>query len=323
MTKVNDIQLRRLDAGLLLVFSAAYETRRLAHVARALGLTPSAISHALSRLRDVFGDQLFVRNQAGVSPTRRAAEIYPAVKRALEALRSALPAQAFDVAKLERTFRIAALDYAIVIMGPALIGTIAKDAPGVRLSFVTMGREESLEAVRQGRLDFSIGVFDNVPDNLIRSELTQDSFVTVMRKGHSAANALTLARYAALDHIIVSGSGDLSGPIDRGLVKLGRSSRVIAAVPQFLASLATILISDTIATVPRKMAERYAQALGLAVVPCPVKLPPFVVSAVHARESGQDPATQWLVGLIKQQFAMAVAKTKTPSAKAKRAQTSA
>jgi DNA-binding transcriptional LysR family regulator len=116
---------------------------------------------------------------------------------------------------------------------------------------VTLGRTESLEAVTRGLLDMSIGVFTGVEGKLTVTQLTKDQFVLVARRGHPAfKKPVTIDRFAALDHIIVSGSGDMSGPIDAALAALGKKRRVIAAVPQFLASLATVQISDAIASAP-------------------------------------------------------------------------
>jgi DNA-binding transcriptional LysR family regulator len=303
MTNLNDTQLRRLDATLLLVFQTAMETRKLGEVAVRLGLTPSAISHALTRLRDIFEDALFTRQHDGVTPTRRAIELQPNIVAALTALRSSLNVAPFNPATIERTFKIAALDYAIVIIGPGLIRAITKLAPGVRLSFVTLGRAESLEAVMRGQLDMSIGVFPRSVDKIVLTDLTQDQFVLVARRGHPAfKKPITIDRFAALDHIMVSGSGDLSGPIDAALAELGKKRRVVAAVPQFLASLASVQISDAIASVPEKSALRYAKRLGLEIWPTPLKIPPFQVSAATLASASSDLALAWLLEQMREHF---------------------
>ena len=303
MVNLNDIQLRRLDVTLLLVFQSAMETRKLGQVAARLGLTPSAISHALTRLRDIFGDPLFIRHHDGVAPTQRAIELLPNIEAALGALRSSLAVAAFNPATIHRTFKIAALDYAIVVIGPGLIRAITRHAPGAQLSFVTLGRMESLEAVRRGQLDLSIGVFPKTVEKLHITPLLQDHFVLVARRGHPAfKKPITIDTYVTLDHIIVSGSGDLSGPIDVALAALGRKRRVVAAVPQFLASLASVQVSDAIAAVPQKSAERYAQRLGLEIHPMPLKIPPFEVSAGAHSSAGHDLAVVWLLEQMQAHF---------------------
>jgi DNA-binding transcriptional LysR family regulator len=303
MTNLNDNQLRRLDATLLLVFQTAMETRKLGDVALRLGLTPSAISHALTRLRDIFEDPLFTRQHDGVTPTQRAFELLPNISIALAALRSSLALTPFHPASIERTFKIAALDYAIVIIGPELIRSITQHAPGMRLSFVSMGRADSLDAVMRGQIDISIGVFPTIDEKLTLTALTEDQFVVVARRGHRAfKKPLTIDSYAALDHIMVSGSGELSGPVDEALASLGKSRRVVAAVPQFLASLASVQISDAIASVPEKSALRYAKRLGLEIWPSPLQLPHFQVSAATRVVASNDLALQWLLEQMQKHF---------------------
>jgi DNA-binding transcriptional LysR family regulator len=303
MTNLNNSQLRRLDLTLLLVFETAIETRKLGDVAKHLGLTPSAISHALQRLRDVFGDDLFIRHHVGVRPTRRALELQPLVRQAITALRSAIEPQRFEPSQINRVFRIAALDYAIVMAGPAIVRKMLQHAPNARLSFVTMGREESIAALRNGAIDLSIGVYSAADAEIDISHLTHDRFVCAARANHPALKKkLNPKTFSALDHILVSGSGDLAGPVDTVLAKLGQTRRVVAAVPQFLACFAALEVSDAIAAVPEKLAKSYAKKMGLKLHPLPIVMPPFDVSAAISKITSPDPALQWLLGLIKAEF---------------------
>lgn len=296
---MNTIQLRRLDLTLLLVFSEALRTRKLGTAASSLGLTPSAISHALTRLRDIFGDPLFVRRPFGVEPTARALELAEPVARAIEALSKALQPAEFSPARIKRTFRIAALDYLVTIHAPGLIDTVRKEAPEARLTFVNLGREEALDQQAEGRVDLVIGVYAPDPKRYVRTVLGSLSFVTVARKQHPALrHGLTLGRYVALDHIIVSGTGDLAGPIDRMLEQQGKERRVIAALPQFLASLASVAASDAIATVPTGIAERYARLFDLDVFAFPLTMPKTEFVAVHGLRGRNDRALQWLLGMV-------------------------
>lgn len=299
MGNLSNIQLRRLDLTLLLVLSEALRTRKLGTVARTLGLTPSAISHALSRLRDIFGDPLFMRRPSGVEPTARALELAEPVARALEALGQALQPAEFSPARIKRTFHIAALDYLITIHAPGLIETVRSQAPDARLAFVNFGRQEALQGLTEGRIDLAIGVFAPDPKRIARTVIGSLSFVTVARKKHPALRrGLTLERYVALDHIIVSGTGDFIGPIDTVLGRQGLQRRVIAALPQFLASLASVAASDAIASVPTGIAERYAELFDLKVFALPLAMPRTEFVAVHGLHGGNDRALQWLLGVV-------------------------
>ena len=300
MSDLNTTQLRRLDLTLLLVLSEGLRTRKLGQVAENLGLTPSAISHALSRLRDIFDDPLFVRRPKGIEPTPRALELAEPVGRAIELLTGTLQRGTFDPARINRTFRVAALDYLITMHAPHLIETIRTAAPDARLAFVSLGRQEALRRLLEGQLDLDIGVYPDAPDRYHRHLLGRSHFVTVARKKHPAFTAgMTLDRYVAADHIVVSGSGELTTGIDSALERLGRARRVIAALPQFLASLQTVANSDAIASVPSGVAERYAKAFGLEIFPFPLDLPPFEFVALTALHANSDPALQWLIGQLK------------------------
>ena len=125
MTDFDPVQLRRLDPTLLLVLDEALKHRRLTLVAERLGLTPSAISHALGRLRDVYGDPLFLRRAGGIEPTPVALALAGPVRAALEALAATIgTARGFDPRTAQRVFRVAAFDNTVSVIGPRSISTL-------------------------------------------------------------------------------------------------------------------------------------------------------------------------------------------------------
>lgn len=297
MSNLNHAQLRRLDVTLLLVFAEAMRTRKLGAVADRLGLTPSGVSHALARLRDIFQDPLFVRQSTGVRPTARAVAMLDDVNAAIVALSRTVERGAFDPASLRRTFRIAALDFAVTMLAPHLIEVIAKSAPGVQLSFVAPAKADALRSLADGQVDIAIGVFHEAPSGFRRRVLAEEKFVTVARKKHpKLRGGLTLRRFVELDHLLISPVGDLDGPVDQALQKMGKSRRVVAALPQFLAALATAAASDVLVTVPRGLAKAYGPVFGLAIYETPVAMPGYEMAAVQGPLSARDPAVDWLVG---------------------------
>ena len=152
MKDISDTQLRRLDLTLLLVLDGALKHHKLTTVAQQLGLTQPAISHALTRLRDILGDPLFVRRASGVQPTPRALALAQPVAQALAALREALQqGRHFDPGSANREFRIAALDYAIAMLVPDFLARFSIVAPGCRLAFRSMGYEAGRVALANGR----------------------------------------------------------------------------------------------------------------------------------------------------------------------------
>jgi len=218
MSNFSYAQLRRLDLTLLLVFAEAMRTRKLGAVADRLGLTPSGVSHALTRLRDIFQDPLFLRHATGVRPTPRAIAMLDDVNAAIAALSRTVEQSAFDPASIRRVFRIAAMDFGVTMLAPHLIELIARDAPGVQLSFIALHKAEALRSLADGQIDIAIAVFHEAPPGFKRRVLAKESFVTVARKKHpKLRGGLTLRKFVELDHLLVSPVGDLDGPVDDAL----------------------------------------------------------------------------------------------------------
>jgi DNA-binding transcriptional LysR family regulator len=300
MSNLNNVQLRRLDLTLLLVFDETMRRRKLGAVAETLGLTPSAISHALARLRDVFQDELFQRQGQSIVPTHRARDMAPAIHAAIQGLSGALAPQTFDPGQARRVIRIAALDYSVAMFGLGMVRKIAAQAPGLQLSIASLGRDTVADGIVKGKIDLGIGVFEPHNDAIVRRFLRHEHFVAVVRKDHPEVRSrLSLKRFAGLDHVLVSGSGDLRGPLDEALARQGLKRRVIASVPQFLASLSMVSATDAVASVPSSIARQHAKAFNLRVLPLPLEVPPFEVVAIHAAQAQSDPVLQWLLEAIK------------------------
>ena len=300
MTDMNDVQLRRLDAGLLLVFERIWRTGNLTRAGEALGLTPSAVSHALSRLRDIFGDPLFLRRAQGVEPTPRAAALREPVQRALAALRGALSeGDAFRPEAIDRLFQIVALDAMIASLAPPLLTVLAREAPKARVAFRSLGRKAEREAVLEGQADLALGVFGPPGPGLVTTPIGVDSFAVVARAGHPGIEgALTLDAWLAYDHIVVSAAGDIVGAVDDALAARGLARRTRYAIPQFLATLATVAASDATATVPLSLANDFARAFKLRIHEPPIELAPFELSILRKRAEAPDPALDWLTDRI-------------------------
>lgn len=295
MSDISDIELRRLDLTLLLVLDGALKHRKLATVARQLGLTQPAISHALSRLRDILGDPLFVRRANGVQPTPRALALAGPVAQAIAVLRDALQqGRRFDPGTATREFRIAALDYAISLLVPDFLAHVRKVAPGCRLLFRSTGREAGRQALADGQVDLIIGITDPTDPFLHRTLLKED-YVVVARPGHPhVRRRLDLARYLQCDHLLVSVPGDARGTVDEALRKIGRTRRVAAVVPQFLIGFTAVAGSDMISTVPRRLARRHAAAFGLKQFEVPFDLPGFEIATMRHQNTAEDAGLNWL-----------------------------
>jgi len=295
MRDISDIELRRLDMTLLLVLNGALKHRKLTAVAQQLGLTQPAISHALTRLRNILGDPLFVRRANGVQPTPRALALAQPVAQALATLRDALQqGRRFDPSSASREFRIAALDYAIAMLVPNFLARFSAIAPNCRLAFRSMGYQAGREALANGSIDLILGIPAPSGPFLQRTLMAED-FVVLAHPGHPIiGRKLDIARYLKCGHLLVSAAGDARGSVDNALGQIGKERRVVAVVPQFLAGFAAVAGSDMITTAPRRLAKRHAAAFGLKQYEVPFPLPGFEVATLRHQSTAQDAGLNWL-----------------------------
>jgi DNA-binding transcriptional LysR family regulator len=220
------------DLSLLPALDALLTETSVIRAARKMGLSPSAMSRTLDRLRATTGDPLLVRAGRGLVLTPRAEALRDRVRRVTyDALSVLQPdADALDPGTIERTFTIRANDGFVEAVGAKLVAGARAVAPGVRLCF-TPKPDKDVRALREGGVDLEIGVLgDSGPEIRIQT-LFRDRFVGVVRKGHPLLEAaITPQRYAACEHVVASRRGVKAGPVDRALAELGLSREVIAVV---------------------------------------------------------------------------------------------
>lgn len=290
----------RPDFNLLVTLDVLLAEGSVARAARRLRLSPSAMSRALARLRDVTGDPLLVRAGRGLVPSPRAVALREQVQRLVQETEAVLrPVQAPDLSRLSRTFALRASEGFVEAHGAALLARIARDAPSVRLRFLPKPDRDSTP-LRDGTADLETGVIARGTGPELRAQaLFRDRFVGVVRGGHPfAAGKVSLARYAAAHHVAVARPGLDSGPVDTALATAGRQRQVAVHVGGFSAALALARASDLVATVP----ERHTAGLrdGLAIFTLPFPIAPITVSLLwHPRLDG-DPVHAWLRGCVRE-----------------------
>lgn len=306
MTDLDKSKIRRLDGTLLLVFSGLMRLGKASDVAAELGLTGSSISHALNRLRDIFGDPLFMRRPHGLEPTVRAKALAPSINEILELSQAALTMGVeFDPLTHDKMLRLSGLDYECSILTAPLLEFLQRRAPNMRFSFQTLTRGPALTGLENANLDVAFGFFpDGVKAPYRHKVLFEEGYRIVARRSHPlVGQGMDMERYLAADHLLVSIAGDLSGIVDDTLAERGLSRHVIAAVPQFFPALATVARTDLIATIPARLAQRHADEFSLVVNKPPMALRSFAVSAVWHKRSESDPAARWFVDQLDQVIA--------------------
>jgi DNA-binding transcriptional LysR family regulator len=291
---VNEPGLAGIDLNLLVALDALVAEESVAKAARRIGLSPSAMSHALARLRDLVGDPLLVRTGLRMRATSRARAIAPRLAAALAEIgRAIAPEPAFDPAAETRTVRLAAVDFAqSALLGP-LLRWLHPIAPRVDIAVLPFG-PTSFKDLAAGDVDLALAQHARVAGLHSRVVLAEP-FVCVLRRGHPAlARRLTVARFAALGHVLVSPRGRSPGAVDRALKKRGLGRRVVLAVPNFLAAAVVVAGSDLVLTCGARSAERVAAALGLVVIQPPTTLQPFQVGMYWHERQAHDPFLSWL-----------------------------
>lgn len=296
MSDLSISQLRRLDLTLLLVFLGLVRHRKAADVAAELGLTQSAISQAVKRLRDIFQDDLFLRRPHGMEPTATALALEDPVRRAVEALRGALgAARAFDPIQAEGVLRIAALDAEQAVLIPPLAARLRLAAPGIRISVLPLGRGDAVDALTEGRADLALGFIWDLPETIMAEQLYEESFLVTGRpQALPDAPFIDLDAYCSADHVLISPAGDLRGVVDDRLAAMGRSRRIILGLPAFLPALAAVTTSGGLVTLPSRVANAFASGFGLVTADPPMPVRSFPVSLFWHRRNQSDPRTIWL-----------------------------
>jgi DNA-binding transcriptional LysR family regulator len=291
------MNLAGFDLNLLKAFDALYNERHVTHAGQRIGLSQSAMSGALTRLRELFKDELFVRSPAGMQPTPRADDLAGPVSAALRLVRDVLQAESFDPAAADHTVTIAMTDYAAFVLLPPLLARLAVDAPRLDLQVRGIfGRSEALDLLDSGEANLAIGFPVEASARILVRPLLEEGFSCIARRDHPAfADDAGLAAFAAAPHLLVSPEGDRMGLVDRRLAGLGLKRRIVLSLPQFLVAPFVVAGTDLVATLASRVARRFAAAeLGIAVHEPPMPLPVWPLAMMWHRRVDDHPATAWL-----------------------------
>lgn len=292
----------RLDLNLLRVLLALQEERHVTRAAARLGLTQSAVSNALRRLRATFQDELFLRTPQGMEPTALACELAAPIAAALDAVQAALVQnRPFAPDTATEHFTIGASDYAEFVLAPRLVSALQREAPGVSVVFRHVDRDVAAALLDEDRVHLAIGTLSEPPVRMTRTMLMRDGYAVMMRRDHPAARALDLETYLAWPHLLVSPVASATGAVDRALAALGRRRRLAVIVSHYLVVAPMLAGSDLICTLTQRLAHPLAAGFGLAVRPLPagLTLAPQPTSLMFHNRHAQRPAHRWLRRLVR------------------------
>jgi DNA-binding transcriptional LysR family regulator len=257
------------------------------------------MSHALSRLRSLFAEDLFVRTPDRMEPTARAREIAPLVSAAIEHIEAALNLGAgFDPAKSAAIFTAGMAEYAEVALVGRLAERFAREAAKATLRLTPVTGAEAAERLDSGAIDVAVAHLRALPAHLDTMVLLRDPFVLIARRGHPlGCCSPSIEAYAALSHVLVSPRGDTRGAIDRALADFGLQRRIALLVATYLALPAVLAVSDLVATVPRRTARQIAAIAEIETMPLALDLSVPVSMAWHRRATS-EPAQVWFRSLL-------------------------
>jgi DNA-binding transcriptional LysR family regulator len=286
--------IRTLDLNLLKALDALLDERNVTRAAQRLALTQPAVSGMLTRLRERFDDPLFVRTQRGIVPTERARALAGPLKQILGEVEKLLRPQAFEPGSADRVVRLAATDYAQQAVVVPFLSILRREAPGIRVAVLPVQEARLHTQLERGEIDLALVTPDSAPADLHARNLFDERYVCVMRSDHPAAarGKLTLDRFCAFDHALVSyAGGSFQGVTDDALAKLGRARRVTLSVTSFLVLPEILRQSDLLAVVPSRLAAR---AGDLAWIDPPLEIPGFTKAAVWHERTHHDAAHRWV-----------------------------
>jgi DNA-binding transcriptional LysR family regulator len=306
------MHLANLDLNLLRVFDVLLEERSVTRAGARLGLTPSAVSHALARLRYHLDDELFQRDGQGMAPTRRALEIGPSLHTALGQLQSALTPADFDPLTSDRRFNIVAGSYACAVMMPAVVAELQARAPAMLLK-IAETPSDLVEQLDAGRVDFVVALFDSAPERFARERLMRESLAWVVRADHAlAAEPASLEALVAVPHVVVSGRREVVGDpaiqvrsswedlgaFESELAKRGLRRSVGVVAPDTFSAITIVGRSDMAALIPRRFALLATQSGRLALIEPPYETPPVDVTLLYRKDRLAEPPMAWMRDLL-------------------------
>ena len=292
--------IRTLDLNLLRTLDALLDERSVTRAADRLFLTQPAVSGMLNRLRESFGDPLFVRAQRGIVPTLRAEQLAAPVKRLLGEIELMLQPQDFDPANADMTVKVASTDYALRAVVVPFFSALRAKAPGIRVSVQTVDNQALHGQLDRGDIDLALVTPDTTWPGLHSAPLFDERYVCVIRADHPDAlqKRLSLERFCALDHVLVSpDGGGFYGVTDDALTAIGRSRRVVLSVTSFLILREILLQSDLIAVVPRRLAVHQD---GLTLLEPPLGIQGFSKTLAWHERTHHEPGHRWVRGLLMQ-----------------------
>jgi DNA-binding transcriptional LysR family regulator len=297
------MNIQTFDLNLLLAFDALYRERSVTRAGGRIGLSQPSMSNALTRLRKLCDDPLFVRTRAGMEPTPLAQKLAGPVQQGLEVLKIGLEQPfGFDPASSDRTFRLVMSDIAEITVLPRLMSALKRVAPQVNIVATQVPREQFRSVLENGEADLALGNLPELKSGFYQQRLFQDHYACLARHDHpDVGERLSMRQYIRGSHVRVSTSvGDTM--VERELTKRGLQRRIALQVPHFLVVTVIVMSSDLLVSVPYTVVSTLHLQNRVKVLRLPFTIPDANVRQFWHQRYHHDPANRWLRRLIAEVF---------------------
>ena len=289
---MRDVNLRNVDLNLLHALHALLEERHVTRAAKRIFLSQPAMSRALERLREMFGDSLLVRSGRVYERTVRGERVLRELESLKPRLEAMIRGEAFDPARSQERFRLAMTDHGLMVLMPPLMERIRETAKNAKVD-ATVWNDRAYDDIAAGRIDVALSA-ESPPPTLEAEVLYEEDFVCLVGRAQQfARRRFTLKEYLNLPHVVVETWESQQTPVDRPLAQLGLKRRAVLRVPFFVPTIFTVAGSDLVLTVPRQLGKIAAAAADVRMVEPPREIKGFsYFMAWHARLA-VEPAHEW------------------------------
>lgn len=304
------MNLKNIDLNLLVYLDVLLRTGSVTQAAESMGISQPAMSNGLRRLRSLFSDPLLIRTADGMSPTERARELQPLIRKIVAAVETAVePDKGFDPANADRVFRLSVSDYSECTLMPSLLRRMHNIAPKIALDILTPS-DVSYKDVEAGKVDLVINRFDDMPQSFHHTTIWRDDFSCMISRHNPIRDHFDLDSYLEASHVWVSKTGmgigvgvepgvvQQLGWVDDALARLGKKRRIRLYTRHYQAAMQLAELSDLVITLPSKSANLQKENPDVIIVPPPFEIPEIELKMAWSSLLQHNPAHQWLRELI-------------------------
>jgi len=297
---------RSFDLNLLPVLVAIHEQGSVTAAAQRLGMSQSAVSTALAKLRQKYGDPLFHRAGHGMKATARMRALFQPLRNALGSMDDTFASEStFKPGTTQRTFTFAMSDLGEMVFLPKILKRLRERAPRAAIRSVAASAAHIERGLETGEIDLAVGYFPDLRDkSFLEQHLFFHHFVCLLRANHPiTASTLSKAQFLGLEHAVVYGAGRTHEIFERYLRSKKLHRRVVLETPHFLSIPSIISRSDLVVTVPHAVGLFVKDVhMDIRIAQPPMRTPKIDLKLHWHRNFQRDPKNKWLREVVAELF---------------------